>query len=224
MLRRSIVLIALIGMLVGCATAAQRQAKAIGSTLSATREQGKACFATINDDPAFAEIERHFPLANIENATLPQMTDQSFATPREVELLSARRDRQIPCRQAFVAGYNSVAPSLAMVWQDIYSKSDANLVLMATKQIRWGEFVGRQKATLNAGSGRLTEAAQRLGAELDARSEQEMAQRAAAAQSFSNTMYQQQLINQNQQMINNANRPVTTNCNSFGNSVNCRSY
>jgi hypothetical protein len=50
------------------------------------------------------------------------------------------------------------------------------------------------------------------------------AQRAAVAQAFSNAMYQQQLLNQNQQMINNRNRPVTTNCNRFGNSVNCTSY
>jgi hypothetical protein len=36
--------------------------------------------------------------------------------------------------------------------------------------------------------------------------------------------YNQQLLNQNQQAINRMNRPVTTNCNSLGNSVNCTSY
>jgi hypothetical protein len=95
---------------------------------------------------------------------------------------------------------------------------------LATKHIRWGEYVGRQKATIVAGTEKLTEVAQRMGAELDARHRQEMAQRAAAAQAFSQSMYQQQLLNQNQQIINSANRPVTTNCNRFGNTTNCTSY
>lgn len=36
--------------------------------------------------------------------------------------------------------------------------------------------------------------------------------------------YQQQYLNQNQQIINKMNRPVTTNCNSIGGMTNCSTY
>jgi hypothetical protein len=38
------------------------------------------------------------------------------------------------------------------------------------------------------------------------------------------SLYQQQLLANQRAAINAANRPVTTNCNAFGSSVNCTSY
>jgi hypothetical protein len=223
MLRRYMMLAAFLGALSGCATAAQRQGQTITATLAATRAQGDVCFGAINTDPSYADIARHFPLQDVTLALLTQQTDPTFATPHEVELLSSRHDRMVPCRQAWVSGF-MVAPSLGTIYLETYAKSDDNLLGLAKRQLAWGEFVVRARAITDDGRIRLTAAGQRLGAELDAAHRQEMAERAAAAQAASNAMYQQQIINQNQQAIMNANRPVTTNCNRFGNTVNCTSY
>lgn len=220
--RRSSILLPL-ALLAGCATAAQRQAETIKTTIAATQQQANACFDAVNSDPAYAEIGRHVPLNNVRQASLTQQTDKSYVTPHEVDLLSARRERLLPCRKALIDGF-MVAPPIGVVWMDYYAKADANLLELAKRSVTWGDYVTRQKTLVDETQPRLVAAGQKLDAGLRAEHQQEMQQRAAAAQAFSNAMYQQQLLNQNQQMINNMNRPVMTNCNRFGNSVNCTSY
>ena len=123
----------------------------------------------------------------------------------------------------FVDGAMVAAP-LAMVLIESYGKADANLLQLVKKQIDWGGYVTKAKAILDERRLGLLAASRRIEAELNASHQQEMAQRAAAAEAFSNTMYQQQLLNQNQQMINSVNRPVMTNCTHMGFSTNCTSY
>jgi len=154
---------------------------------------------------------------------MAQLLDQSPATPHEIELLAERRDRQAPCRKALVDAYMVHAPSMGAVVIERFNIADENVMQLAKGQIRWGEFATRQKDLVESNRIKMVAAGQRIDAEFNARHQQEMAQRAAAAQAFSDAMYQQKLLNQNQQIINNSNRPVTTNCNRFGSSVSCTS-
>jgi hypothetical protein len=163
------------------------------------------------------------PLTDARQLSLAQQTDKSYATQHEIDLMSARRERLVPCRKAQIDGF-MVAPAIGVVWIEYYAKADANLLELAKQNISWGDYVNRNKILADELRPQLVAAGQRVDTELRAEHQQEMQQRAAAAQAFSNAMYQQQLLNQNQQMINNINRPVTTNCNRFGNSVNCTSY
>jgi hypothetical protein len=224
MISRYCLLTVLLGVLGGCATAAQREAETIKATLTQTRAQVSACVAAINSDPAFADLDRHWPQADIGQATLSQQTDPTYATPRDVELISARHDRLVPCRKANVEGYYRVAPAMASVYQEGYARSDELIIRLVKHQVSWGEYVAGARAINREESAKLLEAGQRLDAELDARNQRELAQRAIAAQALSNSMYQQQLINQNQQMINAVNRPVVTNCTQMGFSTNCTSH
>jgi hypothetical protein len=224
MVSRYVLLAALLGALGGCATAAQREGETIKATLAQTRTQVSACIASINSDPTFADLDRHWPQADIGQATLSQQTDPTYATPRDVELVSARHDRLVQCRKANVEGYYRVAPAMATVYQEGYARSDELLIRLVKRQVSWGEYILGARAINREESAKLVETGQRLGADLDARNRQELAQRAVAAQAFSNSMYQQQLINQNQQMINAVNRPVVTNCSQMGFSTNCTSH
>lgn len=58
----------------------------------------------------------------------------------------------------------------------------------------------------------------------NANMEAERQRKAAAWQQFGQAMQQQQLLNQNQQIIDNQNRMRTTNCNAFGNNLNCTTF
>ncbi len=224
MVRRYVMFLAVLGALAGCATAAQRQADVVRTTLSQVQAQGKACTTAVNSDPIYQDLAQHFPLTDINQATLFQLSDQSYATPHEVELLSQRHDRLVPCRKLYVDGYGQVAPALATDYQELFAKADDILVSLTRRQLRRGEFVSSTKRTVLEATGKMRDTAQRLDAALEASHRQEMAQRAAAAQAFSNSMYQQQILNQNQQLINAANRPVTTNCMHLGMSTNFTSY
>ncbi len=223
-MRRYVMLAVLAGVLSGCATAAQRQAQQMGQSMATARDQATACFGQINSDPAYTDLlERHSALKDVHLATLAQQTDPSYVTQREVDLLSERRERGMPCRQVLIDGYK-VAPTVDVLWTELYARHDAALIQLIKRQITWGEYITSSRAIFEDETAKMQAAGRRIDAELNAEHRQETAQRAAAAQAFSNAMYQQQLLNQNQQAINAANRPVTTNCNRFGNSVNCTSY
>jgi hypothetical protein len=89
--------------------------------------QSETCMSAVNADPEFVPLQRHLP-ANLANATLQQMTDPSYATPEEIQLLSRRRDRLLPCRNPFVAGNSRIVPAAGAEFASSYSKYDANLV------------------------------------------------------------------------------------------------
>jgi hypothetical protein len=223
-MRQWLMMATLIGALAGCATAAQRQSQNIRTTVDVTVAQGNVCYGQINADAAYAELTRHFPFQDIHQATLAQQIDPTFATPHEVALISERHDRIVPCRKGVVDGFMTVEPSIGVLWAEAFSKGDENLLQLAKGKESWGDYVVRAKAIADENIAKRLTASREIDAGLNASHQQEMAGRAAAAQAFSNSMAQQQMINQNQQMLNNANRPVTTNCNRFGNSVNCTSY
>jgi hypothetical protein len=200
----------------GCSTAAQRQGEQIKSSLSAASAEWNACSGAIRDSPAYAALQAHIP-NDVNKATLPQMTDSTFATDSELALLSDRRTRVIDCQAKLTARLTPVVPSIVPIITDNRNEMDQNLVALAKHQENWGDYVVRAKS-INAGSTAKMQAAfHQIDAELAAANQQELAQRQAAAAAFSQSV-------QTQQIINNANRPVTTSCNRFGNSVNCTTY
>lgn len=217
MLKQMALLATALVVLTGCATAAHREGEGIRASLRAANEQAAACVAQVNANPAFAELERHRPAADIHQATLSQLTDQTFATSHEVDLISERRGPVIVCQKPFVDVYMAQAPALGIVWMERFSRADADVLQLAQRHISWGEYVTRSKNLADDTRLKLVATGQRLDADENARNQQELAQRAAAAQAFSQSMQQQQ-------MINNMNRPVTTNCNRFGSSVSCTTY
>jgi hypothetical protein len=157
------------------------------------------------------------PLDDIGRATLLQMADSTKATSREVELLSDRHSRLQVCRKGFLEGLAKVTPSLVVVLLEEYAKSDENLVDLAQRKITWGDYITRARALSAELQSKSIAALQKIQANLEASHQQELAQRQAAFDAIAR-------YNQNQQLINAINRPVTTNCNRFGAMVNCTTY
>jgi hypothetical protein len=70
---------------------------------------------------------------------------------------------------------------------------------------------------------RLATVSAAINRDLNASHNTEVAQRQAAA-ALSNWAYQQQVLLQNQQAVNAANRPRTTNCQYVGAYLNCTTF
>lgn len=127
-------------------------------------------------------------------------------------------------------------PVLLPVYENFYGEMDIVYANLISKKTTIGQ-ANQEKAKLmsksktdyaNGINSMNNQYSQQINQENQARQAEDMQRRAIAAQYLMN----QQSINAAQQMNNqnqlnnqiNSNKPVTTNCNKFGNQVNCTSY
>jgi hypothetical protein len=95
---------------------------------------------------------------------------------------------------------------------------------MTSGKLTWGQFnQGRRDITTQT-QGKLVQANMQIGSQLQNQHQYEVQQRQRAAEAFAQWSYQQQQLNQQQQMINAVNRPRTINCDYFGNTAQCNSF
>jgi len=70
------------GLLLGCATAAQRQSEAIGTNTKTVVAGAQACVTAIYTAPEAAPLRPHLPF-DVRELTLAQLSDQSRLRPRK---------------------------------------------------------------------------------------------------------------------------------------------
>lgn len=215
-----VALVGLVSCLGGCATSAQRQAAAMNAGASAAIAELTACAQSAYDNPAFAELRVRAPL-NLSQASLIQMTDTSKVTPSEVLLLSERHAMVVPCRQHAFEQLSSSFPKAVPILIELAAAADQRLLDLAQRKITWGEYVSKGKRILEEAQVRLVVARQQTIERLDAAHQQEMINRQAALNAMSKSLATTAQYYQNQQVINNMNRSVMTNCTTVGNTVNC---
>jgi hypothetical protein len=212
-MNKKMVFVAALALLTGCATAAQRQAQQIKVTTQSTVAQLKSCVAAVYNSAVYNAIRPHLPL-DIRDATLEQMTSTAKVTDEEIKAIYAQHPQMQACRKTALESLEPVTPTLVPILADEWDKNEQMLIELVQRKITWGEYVTRGKERTVETTQRLTAAAQQIDAGLQRSYEAEMAQRQRAA----DAMMQ---FHQNQQLINSLNRPVITNCQGFGNMVNC---
>jgi len=163
--------------------------------------------------PEVEPLRAHIPL-DIRNATLEQMTDTHLATDAEIKVLLDEHPKYQACRQALLNQIARVTPTIVPILTKRYTEDDDKLIALIQKKMTWGDFIREQKDSLPAFQAELTAEYRRIGAALNQQNQFELQQRQAAA----NAMMQ---YYQTQEMINEMNRPVITNCNQIGTMTNC---
>ena len=167
----------------------------------------------IYDSPAYAPLRAHMPL-DIRDATLQQLSDPSLATGTEVAAILQEHPQTQACRKAFLDEISQLTPSVGAIFMAQYTKSDDSLMDLIQKKQSWGQHEQRVRAAYEDGVSQNVAEMRRINADLQQSNQIEVEQRQQAA-----GLMMQYL--QTQQMINSMNQPVVTNCNAFGNSVNC---
>jgi hypothetical protein len=201
----------------GCATAAQRQAQQAGVATREAAAQSKACIAAVIAKPEYAPLAAHTPDPTTGQLTMAQLTDESLISPAQAKLFGARHDDLNPCKAHLLNSLSTARPDIVPILASEYAKGTALAVQLVERKITWGEW-GRQGQAISSDTRQQLAAADRQwSAELKASHQAELAEREAAADALLQWSAQQQ-------MINAINRPVVTNCNRFGSSVNCTTY
>jgi hypothetical protein len=148
-----------------------------------------------------------------------------------LEVISAGQE----CRSGIKQGMASF-PALLPSYDNFFGEMDIVYANLISKKITIGQanqekarLTAKAKTDYSAGiAAMVNQFRQQHNQEMQARQAEDMQRRAIAAQYLMNQQSinaAQQMNNQNQlnnQIINN--KPVTTNCNKFGNQVNCTSY
>jgi hypothetical protein len=216
---RAAAAVGMAGLLVGCATQAQQQYRAIATGNQAIVAKAAACDAEVYDAPEGASLRPHFPM-NVRDATLQQLSDTSLATKQEIDAILLLYPRLQACRRATLEGFVNTMPGVVPMLAKTYSDNDDDVVLLIQGKLAWGEAVRRWRDRASAAQAAMLTEAQRVTAALEQSHEAELARRQAAIQAAGNALAQ---WGQAQQM----NRPVFTNCLRFGyqgSMVNCTTY
>jgi hypothetical protein len=211
--RQVSIVIAIAGFVCACGTAAQRESRAIGANNIEASQNLRACGAGVYNTPAEEPLRAHAPF-DIRDATLQQLTDKSLATDVEVAAILQTHPQIQGCRKAFLDEISQLTPSVGAIFMAQFTKIDDSLMDLIQKKQSWGEHEQRVRAAYEDGVSQNVAEMHRINADLQQSNQIEVEQRQQAA-----GLMMQYL--QTQQMINSMNQPVITNCNAFGNSVNC---
>jgi hypothetical protein len=215
-----------VSALVGCATAAQRQAKQIVAGQQEAVAQNKACLAAVLAKPEYAPLLPHTPNLETGQHTMAQLTDETIPSAEDARLVAASFDEANSCFGRFLTALSTVRPDLVPIFADAKAKATAASVLLVERKITWAEGARRGEENVNDLRRQIEAANQRLSAQLNASSQAEMAQRQAAAAAIMQWSAQQQMINAMNRPVIVAPAPaapVYTTCNQLGSFVNCTS-
>lgn len=212
MVNRAIAWLA-ICLLAGCATAAQRQGQAIATNSQDAGQKLQSCMLAVSNSADFDPIRPH-GLANVNEATLEQLSDASFATDDEIKAILVTHPKFQLCRTNFLNQIAQTTPTVVPIMAATWMRQEDALVGVIQKKISWGGYLTQVRGVFAEGRAQVAEETRRVAAGLEQSHQAEMARRQAAA----NAMMQ---YSQTQQIINNMNKPVFTNCTGYGYSVNC---
>jgi hypothetical protein len=210
-------LLAVVAVLTGCATAAQRQAQQSGVAIREAMTQFKACVVPILDKPEYAPLLVHTPDIDTGQHTMAQLTDETIPSVEDARLFGARFDDSNPCRSRLLTALSTARPDVVPILARSYTHGSAIVVLIVERKITWAEAARRSQENSDNLREQLTLADRQWIADLNASHQAELAQRQAASSALMQWSEQQQLIN-------SINRPVQTNCSHMGAVTNCTSY
>jgi hypothetical protein len=206
MITRVGIVVGMAVVLLGCATAAQRQIQTMATNTRSASQTFQVCVLTLYNSPEVEPLRANLP-PDPNRATLAQLANRNLATDAEIRAILENHPKLQACRQAFLDQISRTTPTFVPIFLATETSTDNEIINLIQKKISWGEFLQRWKALSAQGTAQLLAEDQRIMAGLEASHEAELARRQAAMQAAADALAR---YGQTQQIINNMNRPV--NC------------
>ena len=189
------------------------EAEKIKSEIDRAGREFADCTAAYLQEPALTPIAQKLP-KDLSSASLRQLTDDAKPSDAEVTALYVLYDKRQVCRNRAIDQIKSVAPTIAMILADEFTKADKQMVALVQKKISWGEYITAARDLSVDAQKAIAAEDQRIAAGL--KKDQE-AERARWDQALSAAMQYQQ----NQQMIDalgshSSSSTGTVNCKTVG--------
>lgn len=213
----------------GCQTAATRKATWIRTNLKESAQRSKECFEYIENKPAYQNLFSRLPRSN--KITPMQMADTSRPTAEDVTNIIAVYNEDAQCRKLVIEDMSRIVPSFVPIFINAYRTQDLVTADLIERKISLGEANKRRSEIKSDTEAKLRAEESSLKQELKMAHSAEISNRQAiglaVTDSLSEWGKQQQALAdrlQDQQLIDSLNRPKSTNCQVFGNTVNCTTY
>ncbi|MDR6538872.1 hypothetical protein [Variovorax soli] len=202
----------------GCVTPGQQAKRP-----TANDDPSKPCFESIAYDKRFVGLREKIAInLKAERPSMEMLTDRTVPTEEEKRLLGVWMVAREAC---FDMGASFRAKYASPEYQATLLAGQTRVKVLTAKlyagQISYGEFNQLRADNSVEGQQRLSNINQREREAAAAANAQEQARRDAAVGAALQNMQTQQLIQQQQLQQNG---PRTTNCQRFGNQVNCTTY
>ncbi len=225
---KPLLIILLLPILVGCATRAQQQSSNLQKAYQDAVDKFDACQSVKNLNSDVQYVYKNILIDRIQN---PQSSNKYELLSSNKKMTKEDRqkfivflDENTKCRVIGVEGLSKVHPSLVTAVINSHRRVDVIYGKFLAGEINIGELNRELEQNSAQHQKEWDVAISNINSALANDHNYEMQSRQQAAAAIQNWSLQQQQINQNQMMLNNLNRPRTTNCNMIGNSVNCTSY
>lgn len=215
----------LLYVLVGCATQAQKLSQQMTKTFDETSQKSAECYqkAEATNHDAYS-VTKEILLSQNDPKALQKMSINGYLTESEKENILVVRELESNCRVIALEGMAYVHPNYVAYLSKWYAKADENTLSLIQNKIAIGEYNTIEHKDIAVRREKFNEVVANINQQLNQSHSYQLSQRQAAARSLQQWSYQQQQLQQNQQMINSINRPTTTNCRYVGSNISCTSY
>jgi hypothetical protein len=209
-------------------TQAQRDRNAFDEAADRGTKAGQVCTDSLRASPRYADLLRRYPVLNASTAPLQALMSEAYATPEEGQTLLDLHAEVQRCSELQYAEWQATDPQSVAIFRSGDVESGDIYAGIIQRRITWGDGLKSLRRSNADVIARVRNNEELMVRRMDQRHQAEgEARRQAWGAMADNMARQQQMQNQqfqNQQLLNSINRPRSTNCNSFGNTVNCTSY
>jgi len=213
--------------LTGCSTAAQSEFSRITSTLSETGASQSKCLEQVkNINEAKLDTIKNKYYLDIADTPPPLSftTISTFPNKQELGIISAHYDSNLQCRNIVMHGAEQANYLLYQAAVKCYSQKSQMYEKFMEGKTTWGSINKLKYQNEQACKQSFESAFAQIRGELEISNQAELAQQAERRQRFGLALGAMGQQMQQQQIINNMNRPITTNCMGSNGMVNCTTY
>jgi hypothetical protein len=209
-----------ISLLTACATQAQKQAQNLVNQLKYAQTEALTCTATIEKSDVYKRADQFLIMKPNDPDAIKKMTIDRFATDSEKDDLLQVHSLASVCRKQMLENLEKAHPDYAALMASFAAQNDEILVHIMKSEITLGKANEAKNKLFPEVEIEWNAVSKNITQQLDNAHQYELQSRQRAAAAMQQWSYQQQVINS----LNRPPAPVMTNCQQFGNSINCQSY
>jgi hypothetical protein len=154
------VLLAAVVLLPLVACLSQRQREAI--------QAGSSCLLAVYESSDATPLRAHEPF-DVNDATLAQLADSSFATEPQIAAVSTVFPRLRACQNEFLVQVEKLSPTFAPIFAKNYRDADDDTVELIQRKMTWGDYTKNRRDRAIAVREAIAVEERRLAAEDQAR-------------------------------------------------------
>lgn len=207
----------LVCVLVGCATAAQREASRLAQETREAQARVNPCWDAVAKHPSAVALMDKSPPADANVSTpLALLADTSKPTAEQIRHVFAVHAEMQRCRKLTLESVGRIHPELVRIWSETYAAQDNLYLRLVKREVTWGENARALLEARRASANKLNAWQARITQQLANDHAYEIQQRQQAAQTLALWgLYLIQLEQQRQTVAPSA-QPVTMHCNYTG--------